>query len=459
MHRTVVLNIVGLTPELLGPHTPALSALAKQGALRPMRTITPAVTCSAQSTMVTGLLPREHGIVGNGWYFRDTSEIWLWRQSNHLVSGEKIWDAGKKRDASFTCAKMFFWYNMYSTADWSVTPRPMYLADGRKLPDIYAEPPELRDALQGKLGQFPLFQFWGPASSIASSAWIARSTREVYDAHKPTLTLVYLPHLDYCLQKLGPSHAEIPKHLREIDAVAAELIEHVQKDGARVIVCSEYGITDVTGPVHINRALREAGLIRVRQELGLELLDPGASEAFAVSDHQIAHVYVKRPERVAEVAALLRQLDGVEHVLDEAGKREHGLDHPRSGELVVLSRADRWFTYYYWLDDARAPDFARTVEIHRKPGYDPVELFLDPKITVPQLAIGYRLAKKALGFRTLMDVIPLDATLVRGSHGRLTDRADQGPLVITTEPQFLEQRGEVVAATGFKALVLDHVFS
>lgn len=458
MHRTVVLNVVGLTPELLGEHTPALSALAKRGALKPLTTITPAVTCSAQSTLVTGLLPRDHGIVGNGWYFRDTSEVWLWRQSNHLVAGEKIWDAAKKRDASFTCAKMFFWYNMYSTADYSVTPRPQYLADGRKMPDIYAEPPELRDELQSALGQFPLFQFWGPASNIVSSAWIARSARYVYDKHKPTLSLVYLPHLDYCLQKLGPSHRDIPQHLREIDALAGELIEHVQKDGARVIVCSEYGITDVSGPVHINRALREAGLIRIREERGLELLDPGASEAFAVADHQIAHVYVKRPERVAEVAALLKKLDGVEHVLDEAGKRSYGLDHPRSGELVVLSRADRWFTYYYWLDDARAPDFARMVEIHRKPGYDPVELFVDPKIAIPQLAIGYRLAKKALGFRTLMDVIPLDATLVKGSHGRLTDRPEQGPLFITTHPELLGEGGSAVAATDFKRVVLDHVF-
>jgi predicted AlkP superfamily pyrophosphatase or phosphodiesterase len=458
MHRTVVLNVVGLTPELLGEHTPALSALAKQGVLKPLTTITPAVTCSVQATLVTGLPPREHGIVGNGWYFRDLAEIWLWRQSNHLVAGEKIWDAGKKRDPSFTCAKMFFWYNMYSTADWSVTPRPQYLADGRKAPDCYAEPPELRDELQRELGQFPLFQFWGPGSSIASSAWIAKSARYTYDKHKPWLTLVYLPHLDYCLQKYGPRHPEIGKHLREIDDVAGELVEHVRKDGARVIVCSEYGITDVSGPVHINRALREAGLIRVREERGLELLDPGASEAFAVSDHQIAHVYVKRAERIAEVAALLRKLEGVERVLDEDGKRAFGLDHPRSGELVALSRGDRWFTYYYWLDDARAPDFARMVEIHRKPGYDPVELFMDPKIAIPPLAIGYRLAKKALGFRTLMDVIPLDATLVKGSHGRLTDRPEQGPLFITTEPELVRGQEGAVAATDFKQLVLDHVF-
>jgi predicted AlkP superfamily pyrophosphatase or phosphodiesterase len=458
MHRTVVLNIVGLTPELLGEHTPGLSSLAKNGALRAMQTITPAVTCSAQATLVTGLLPRDHGVVGNGWYFRDLDEIWLWRQSNHLVGGEKIWDAAKRRDSSFTCAKMFFWYNMYSSADWSVTPRPMYLADGRKLPDIYAEPPELRDTLQRELGQFPLFQFWGPGSSIASSAWIARSARHVYDVHKPTLTLVYLPHLDYSLQKLGPSHLEMAKHLREIDAVASELIEHVQRDGARVIVCSEYGITDVSRPVHINRALREAGLLRVRVERGLELLDPGASEAFAIADHQVAHVYVRRPERITEVQRLIEQLDGVEAVLDESTKPAHGLDHARSGELIAISRADSWFTYYYWLDDARAPDFARTVEIHRKPGYDPVELFLDPKLLMPQASIAFRLLKKALGFRTLMDVIPLDATLVRGSHGRLTDRPEQGPLVLTSEPGLLEGSSAALPATAFKQLVLDHVF-
>jgi predicted AlkP superfamily pyrophosphatase or phosphodiesterase len=456
MHRTLVLNVVGLTPELIGEHTPAIARLAKQGVQRPLDTITPAVTCSAQATFTTGLLPREHGVVANGWYFRDLSEVWLWRQSNKLVAGEKIWEAAKRRDEAFTCAKLFWWYNMYSSADLSVTPRPMYLADGRKLPDIYAEPPELRDALQRKLGQFPLFSFWGPNANIESSRWIAACARDVYDAHKPTLTLVYLPHLDYGLQKLGPRHPEIARHLREIDDVCAELIEHVQRDGTRVIVHSEYGITEVRDAVHVNRALRSAGLLRVREERGLELLDPGASQAFAVADHQIAHVYVQRKERIAEVRALLERLDGVERVLDADGKRAFGLDHERSGELVLLSRADRWFSYYYWLDDARAPDFARTVEIHRKPGYDPVELFVDPRLALPQLAVGVRLLKKALGFRYLMDVIPLDASLVRGSHGRLTDAPEQGPVFISSEPQLV--RDERVAATDFKSIVLAHVF-
>ena len=458
MHRTLVLNVVGLTPELVGEHTPHLRAFAQAGAMRPLSTITPAVTCSVQATLTTGLLPREHGIVANGWYFRDLAEVWLWRQSNHLVSGEKIWDAAKRRDPSFRSAKLFWWYNMYSSADIAVTPRPQYLADGRKLPDIYSDPPELRDELQRKLGQFPLFSFWGPNSNIESSQWIADCARHVFDAQQPTLTLVYLPHLDYCLQKFGPSHAEIPRHLREVDAAAGALIDHARRSGARVIVCSEYGITDVAGPVHINRALRQAGLVRVREERGTELLDPGASEAFAVSDHQLAHVYVRRPERVAEVRALLERVDGIERALgdEDGGKREYGLDHPRSGELVALSKADRWFSYYYWLDDARAPDFARMVEIHRKPGYDPAELFIDPTIALPRLKVGLKLARKALGFRMTMNVIPLDAGLVRGSHGRLTDRPEQGPLVISSEPQLLPEGA--LAATGFKQLVLDHLF-
>jgi predicted AlkP superfamily pyrophosphatase or phosphodiesterase len=345
---------------------------------------------------------------------------------------------------------------MHSAATWSVTPRPMYPADGRKIPDVYTQPPELRDELNARLGQFPLFQFWGPAASLASSRWIADCARHVYDTRRPTLTLVYLPHLDYNLQRLGPGDPAIARDLRAVDALCGELIGHARREGTRVVVLSEYGITPVTGAVHVNRALREAKLIQVRTELGRELLDPGASEAFAVADHQVAHVYVRRPERVAEVKRLLDGLPGVERVLDEGGKRAAGLDHPRAGELVLVARPDHWFTYYYWLDDARAPDFARTVDIHRKPGYDPVELFLDPALRLPKAQIGWRLAKKVLGFRYLMDVIPIDASLVKGSHGRPTDDAAAGPLVISSEPALLPDGP--VDATTVKTLLLHHVF-
>jgi predicted AlkP superfamily pyrophosphatase or phosphodiesterase len=456
VHRTLVLLVVGLTEELVGESTPSLAALAREGRSRPLRTILPAVTCSVQATLTTGSLPREHGAVANGWYFRDLSEVWLWRQSNRLVAGEKVWEAAGRRDPAFTCAKLFWWYNMYSAATVTVTPRPMYPANGRKIPDVYTQPAELRDELNARLGPFPLFQFWGPGAGLASSRWIADCARHVYDTRRPTLTLVYLPHLDYNLQRLGPGDPAIARDLRAVDALCGELIAHARRDGTRVVVLSEYGITPVAGAVHVNRALREAKLVQVRTELGRELLDPGASDAFAVADHQVAHVYVRRPELVPEVERLLAGLPGVEQVLDEDGKRAAGLDHPRAGELVLVAQADRWFTYYYWLDDARAPDFARTVDIHRKPGYDPVELFLDPALRLPKASIGWRLAKKALGFRYLMDVIPLDASLVKGSHGRPTDDPAAGPLVISSEPDLLPDRP--VEATEVKGLLLDHVF-
>jgi len=367
-----------------------------------------------------------------------------------------VWEAARRRDASFSCAKLFWWYNMYATADFTVTPRPLYPADGRKLPDIYTQPAGLRDELQRELGPFPLFKFWGPAAGIESTRWIARSALRVFERERPTLTLVYLPHLDYDLQRLGPAHPAIPSQVAALDALCGELIEAARRSGAAVVALSEYGITEVSRPVHVNRALREAGLLTVREELGREQLDAGASQAFAVADHQVAHVYVARRELVAEVAALLRTLPGVERVLDEAGKREAGLDHPRSGELVAIADAQSWFTYYHFLDDDRAPDYARTVDIHRKPGYDPAELFIDPQMRAAKLRIGLRLAQKVLGMRYLMDVIPLDATLVRGSHGRLTDRAEDGPLFITSAPELLADGA--VAAMDVKELLLSHVF-
>jgi predicted AlkP superfamily pyrophosphatase or phosphodiesterase len=456
MRNTIVLLVVGLTPHHLGPETPRLSALARAGVLRPLATVTPAVTCTVQATFMTGGLPRDHGIVANGWLFRELLEVWLWRQSNRLVGGDMIWSAARRRDPAFTVANLFWWYNMGASHDIGVTPRPIYKSDGRKLPDCYAQPSELRDELTREIGPFPLFQFWGPGTSIASSRWIADAALHVRRTRSPTLSLVYLPHLDYDLQRFGPDDQRVARSLREIDAVAGDLIADTARDGARVIVLSEYGITPVTTPIHINRALREAGLLRVRLEDGSEHLDIPQSRAFALADHQIAHIYLDDPTVLEAVRRLVAALPGVDGVFDRGEQAALGLAHARAGELVALSRSDAWFTYYYWLDDHRAPDFARLVEIHRKPGYDPVELFLDPAIRFPRLAVGWRLARRALGLRTLMDVIPLDATLVRGSHGRLVDDPARGPLVISSEPRLVPDGP--VAATGVKNMVLAHVF-
>src|SRR4051812_120533 len=387
----------------------------------------PAVPTTVQSTYLTGKWPADHGIVGNGWYFRDECEIKFWKQSNKLVGGAKIWDRAKERDPKFTCANLFWWYNMYSSADWSVTPRPMYPADGRKIPDVYCSPAGLREELQRELGTFPLFEFWGPMTSIRSTQWIAEAAIRVDKKFNPTLTLIYLPHLDYGLQRWGPDFGKVAGDLRELDRVVGKLADHFRD--ARIIILSEYGIGPVSKPVHLNRVLREAGLLAVREEMGRELLDAGASAAFAVADHQVAHVYVNDRARVPEVAKLLSGVEGVDRVLDEEGKKLARLDHPRSGELVALAKNDSWFTYYYWLDDRHAPDFARTVDIHRKPGYDPAELFIDPNIAMPRAKVGWTLLKRKLGMRSLMEVIPIDGALVKGSHGVEPERAEAGAVI------------------------------
>jgi predicted AlkP superfamily pyrophosphatase or phosphodiesterase len=430
MKKTVVLDIVALSPRVIGEHTPFLKnwiASKKQAVIEP---VLPAVTCSAQSVYLTGKWPTENGIVGNGWYFQDECEIKFWRQSNKLVQAEKVWEVLRKENPGFTVANMFWWYNMYSSADYAVTPRPLYPADGRKLPDCHSQPMELRDRLQAELGQFPLFTFWGPNTTIESSKWIAEAAKKVEEWYNPTLNLIYIPHLDYNLQKYGIDFSKISKDLREVDDLAKDLITFFENRGAEVLLLSEYGITSVSKPIHLNRIFREKGWIQVKNELGKETLDAGTSAVFAVADHQVAHVHVNDHSKLAEVKALLEKTPGVEKVLDAQGKKDFHIDHARSGDLVVIADADSWFTYYFWLDDAKAPDYARCVDIHRKPGYDPVELVLDPAIKIPILKIGSKVLKKKLGFRYLMDVIPLDATLVKGAHGRIPESDLDKPLLV-----------------------------
>jgi predicted AlkP superfamily pyrophosphatase or phosphodiesterase len=357
--------------------------------------------------------------------------VMFWKQSNHLISGERVYQSARLRNPAHTTAKMFWWYNMYSTADFAVTPRPLYPSDGRKLPDIHTQPMELRDRLQQELGQFPLFSFWGPKANIESSKWIAAAAKKVDQWHNPTLNLVYLPHLDYALQKFGIDFDKIGVELEAIDALCEDLISYFESQGTQVLLLSEYGITTVKRPVHLNRVLRKAGLIQVKDELGLETLDAGTSKAFAVADHQLAHVYLNDPSEFDRVKKLLESTPGVELVLDQEGKQKYHLDHERAGDLVVVADSDSWFTYYFWLDDAKAPDYARCVDIHRKPGYDPVEMFLNPAIKFPLLTVGAKVLKKKLGFRYLMDVIPLDATLVKGSHGRIPESDLDKPILVT----------------------------
>jgi predicted AlkP superfamily pyrophosphatase or phosphodiesterase len=440
MKPLVLINVVGLTPRLL-QHMPNLSALARQGWQANLGTVLPAVTCTVQSTFLTGRMPAEHGIVGNGWYFRELGEVHLWRQHNALVQGDKLWDTGLK------VANLCWWYAMGANTDLLVTPRPVYHADGRKSPDCYTRPPSLRDDLTRRLGPFPLFHYWGPTASITSTHWIRRAAQRILRTERPDLTLVYLPHLDYELQRYGPDSPQAVTAAQQVDAEAAPLLAEADAAGATVVVLSEYGITSVRRPVDINRALRAEGLLEVYTQDGMEYLDPWTSRAFAVADHQVAHVYVKDDRDIPRVRDILGRTPGVDEVLGRAEQARYRLDHARSGELVATADPDAWFTYYYWLDDDRAPDFARTVEIHRKPGYDPAELFFDDPVRGRAKA-AIALARKKIGLRYTMNVVPLDPSGVRGSHGRLPEDPLDGPVVLCSEPTI---PGWVEARNGLRA--------
>ncbi len=496
MKRTAIINIVGLTDALIGEHTPRIRDFAARGDQASIEPAFPAVTCTAQSTYLTGTTPHAHGIVGNGWYNRELAEVQFWKQSNHLVHGKKLWEELRERDPKFTCAKLFWWYNMYSSADYTITPRPMYPADGRKVFDIYTHPGNIRVDIQRALGPFPFPCFWGPAAGVdtpqgsadAVSRWIAESAKWIEREHHPTLSLIYLPHLDYNLQRHGPyvaadvrrrtsessqtppsaglsnpasdisenatkfpplpkgegrgegeGSANLPsalnpaihRDLREIDSIVGGLIDFFQKQMVQVILLSEYGITNASNPIYLNQLFREANWLTVRDEIGLEILDAGASKVFAVVDHQIAHIYLNDRSLESKVRSLLEKTAGVSAILDRKTMAEWGIDHSHAGDLIAIANEDSWFAYYYWIYDKFAPDFARTVDIHRKPGYDPVELFLNPKLWDPKLKIAWRLLQKKLGFRMLMDVLPLDATLVKGSHGARPKNTRDWPVLIT----------------------------
>ena len=471
MKRTAVINVVGLTESLIGAHTPRIAAFREAGAGTKIIPAFPAVTCTAQSTYLTGTQPSLHGIVGNGWYNRELAEVQFWKQSNGLVHGRKLWEECRERDPTFTCAKLFWWYNMYSSADYSITPRPMYPADGRKVFDIYTWPYSIRAEIKKDLGEFPFATFWGPAagrkspqgSPDAASRWIAESAIRVEGKYQPTLSLIYLPHLDYNLQRFGPFASDknlnpvIVPDLQAIDGIVGDLIDFFAKRSVQVVLLSEYGITNANWPVHLNRIFRSAGWLTVKEELGLELLDCGASKVFAVADHQVAHIYLNDRSLERSVRELVEKQEGVEKVLGKIDKTAAGIEHPRAGDLIAIAQENAWFTYYYWLDDKLAPDFARTVDIHRKPGYDPAELLIDPAISLPTAKIAWRLLQKKLGFRMLMDVIPLDATVVKGSHGAQPKNPADYPVLISQRPQLVGN--PLIEATDVYHILKRHLLS
>ena len=452
----IIINIAGLGSSSLGSRTPQLSRLIDDGgSSSPIQPPVPALTSPAQATIATGTLPADHGIVANGWYFRDLSQVLNWQRSAQLVRGETIWEAIRAKQPAIQSANLFWRYATHGTCDVNVIERPTYWADGRKSQDIYTEPAHIRDELLEKLGPFPLFRFWGPAADITSTRWIVDATRQLMSQRRFGLLFTYLPHLDYDHQRYGPQSPEGERALTELDREAGRLLDTARELGFDIAVVSDYAFETVSKPVFLNRALREAGLVQVERAQNGELLEPGISSAFAVCDQQTAHVYVRAADNVGGVQKLLTQIDGVEHVFDRDAMARWGIDHPRSGELLAIAAADCWFAYPYWLDDSLAPDFASCVAIHAKPGWDPAELFLAPGLR-GKLHLAKRFVQNKLHIRTPFDVISTDATRVRGSHGRIPMDDQTRPVLITS---WSRSSASPLPAEDVKSLLVEHVMT
>jgi predicted AlkP superfamily pyrophosphatase or phosphodiesterase len=433
MPPVVLLNAVGLTPRLL-PHAPRLSALARKGWVTDMPEVLPAVTCTAQATLLTGQLPNVHGVVANGWLFHDTNEVRFWQQCNRLIQAEPIYETARRRahdrEKEFTCAKLFWWFNQGAAVDISLTPKPWYGVDGNKAFDVTGTPIGDIEKLKKKFPPFPFPAFWGPMAGVKSTKWIADVSARIVRDQRPDLTLVYLPHLDYEPQRRGPAGCDMAKHVKELDDCCEPLLDAAEKIGAEVWVVSEYGHCDVDTPVYLNRELWKRGFVSVRRGPFGDQLDLYGSRAFAVCDHQLAHVYVRLMADVPKVKEVLAEIPEVDEILTGEERAKYHLAHERSGEIVVLAKPTAWFAYNFWPKDEYAPDYARSVAIHHKPGFDPCELFFDPKLRFPKLRSARRLLQKKLGFRTVFDVIPLDAKVVRGSHGLPAADPKDRPILI-----------------------------
>lgn len=415
--HVVVLDIISLTPELLeDPElTPNIQKLLKEGQHAKVKPVFPAVTGTMQATYITGENPSEHGIIANGIPDLDYKEITMWNQTMIPMQGKKIWEKLKEQDPEATTSILFWQFSKLSTADYVVTPAPIHLEDNTIL-WCDSKPRDLYGRLREKLGEFELSSFWGPLASIKSSEWIAKAAVDVLEEYKPRLSLVYLPNMDYQSQRYGPDSEQARQSVRELDRVVGEFVEDLEernlKDDTQLVILSEYAFRPVNRPIHINQILNENGYVSVKQVQDMDFLDLEMCRAFAMSDHQLAHVYIPHEEDIPSVKKLLEDTPGIAEVWGEEEKKTHHIDHERAGELIAIAEPDSWFAYYWWLNNKRAPEFAYTVDIHRKPGYDPVELFVNMD------------TKK----------IPLDTEKIRGSHG-LPPRSEEDlvSLIVTGE--------------------------
>ncbi len=412
----ILLSVPGLRQQDLAA-MPQLQTLVAEGDCGELVPSFPAVTCPVQANMTTGAPPAEHGVVANGFYWREQQQVEMWTSANDCIGSPQLWDIMHRHNSELTSAVWFPLHSKECGADYVCTPAPIHNPDGSESLWCYTRPEQMYGELLEELGHFPLQHFWGPAANIKSTAWIVDSAIHSARQFRPNLFYIYLPHLDYAGQKFGPDSEDAKRALGDLDVEIGKLVDGFAEAYAESrplwLVASEYVISPVDQVCFPNRVLREAGLLAVREEADGEHLDFAASRAWALADHQFSHVFVRDNDAmtIQEVTKLFADQPGIAEVLARDNFDRYDLSHANCGEVVLISEPNSWQAYYWWLNDDRAPAYARTVDIHRKPGYDPVEMFWDPE---------------AKG-------IPLDATLVKGSHGAPALTTEQRGVLLSSE--------------------------
>lgn len=407
----IVLDIAGLEPRHISEDkTPNICSLSGKGELARVRPVFPAVTCTSQASILSGTYPGQHGIISNGLYNRETHTVSFWEQSSSLVQAEKVWDIVKRGGRGRTTAMLFWQNTMYADADIVLTPRPLHMED-RMIMWCYSRPPGFYEKISYAIGKFDLSTYWGPFASNKSSVWIGRATELVLERQKPNTLFTYIPHMDYIFQREGIAPNTLKDEIRFVDHIVGNMIKKTIDLGIReqtqFVILSEYGFSDVTSDIPLNRVFREHGLLAVREIEGREYIDFEYSSAFAMVDHQVAHIYIK-DANLQQVKRILDGIEGIEVVLDREGKKLMNINHERSGDLIAISDSDRWFSYYWWFEEEKSPPFANRVDIHRKPGYDPSELFIDGKTKG----------------------IPMNGKMVKASHGRVPSLSDDAGFAV-----------------------------
>lgn len=440
----IFLSIPGLRPkDVDAERAPTLYRWQQKGVMCELAPAFPCVTSPVQASMWTGIGPDRHGVIANGFYYRDRREVEFWVARNGIIEGEQVWEALDRARPGHTSAAWHAQNIKNAAASYIVTPAPIHESDGTTRLWCYSKPDELYSELIERFGHFPLQHYWGPLANIESTKWILNAAAWLVERAAPNFHWIYVPHLDYAAQKFGPDSAQAARAVAELDEQLASFELRVRDsaigNGVVFLAVGEYALTDVTGVIHPNRLLRDAGLLSVKEIDGEEQIDYEASAAFAMVDHQLAHVYVNAADEqrrrlvVSRVVQLFRGVDGIEHVVADADRAELGINHARSGDVVLACDPAHWLAYYWWFDDARAPAFARTVDIHSKPGYDAVELFFDP-------------ASKS---------IPLDASLIRGSHGAPAVDARQRTALICSQPSRSLNLSRIYRDVDMKRVVLE----